>query len=285
MIDAHEAIKTLRHAAELNREESLLKGSTLHFPAYGQLVVTGDMHGHRRNFAKLQRYCDLEHAPARHVILHELIHEEPAAWDAPDTSYELLIEAARWKCDHPDQVHFLQSNHELSQLTGHEIAKNGRITTFEFERSIRRAFDGAATELLIAIADFIRSLPLAARTATGVFVAHSLPSPRDLPRFDPGVLARPTQEHDLVEPGSGYLLVWGRYQTAEELEALRLMLGCDFFVCGHQPQESGYDVLHDRMLIIASDHNHGVFLPIDLARKPKDVSELVARLRPFASVA
>jgi hypothetical protein len=283
LIDVTDTIQALRKATELNLEDTLLKGSTLHFPAYGQLVVTGDMHGHRRNFAKLQRFCDLAHAPARHVMLHELIHEEPEAWNAPDTSYELLIEAARWKCEFPDQVHFLQSNHELSQLTGHEIAKNGRIATFEFERSIRNAFAGAATELLTAISEFIRSLPLAGRTATGIFIAHSLPSPRDLPRFDPGVLSRPTREHDLVEPGSAYLLVWGRYQTAEELEALRLMLSCDYFVCGHQPQEGGYDVLHERMLILASDHNHGVFLPFDLS-KPYTVEELVACIRKFVAV-
>lgn len=285
MTAAEQAIQFLRRAAEFNRQDPYLAGSILQFPSYGQLVMTGDIHGHRRNFGKLQRFCDLEHSPARHVMLHELIHEEPATWDAADTSYEVLFDAARWKCDFPEQVHFLQSNHELSQLTGHEIAKNGRIATYEFERSIRRAFDREAPELLFAIAEFIRSLPLAAKTATGIFISHSLPSPRELHRFDATVFQRTVSEQDLVEPGSGYLLVWGRYQTAEELEALRMLLGCDFFICGHQPQEQGYDVLHDRMIILASDHNHGTFLPIDLSRRPTCIADLTARIRPFAAVA
>ncbi|MEK7732058.1 MAG: hypothetical protein AAB363_09420, partial [Planctomycetota bacterium] len=52
-------------AARLNREDPLLRGSLLVFPNYGQVVMTGDMHGHRRNFEKLKRYCDLGHFGAR----------------------------------------------------------------------------------------------------------------------------------------------------------------------------------------------------------------------------
>ena len=61
----------------------------------------------------------------RHVVLHELVHAEPEGWNEPDLSSRLLIAAARWKCQYPEQVHFLQSNHELAQLTGQEITKAG----------------------------------------------------------------------------------------------------------------------------------------------------------------
>jgi len=282
---SREIIQALHRAAELNRQDPLLSGSVMEFPAYGQLVVTGDLHGHRRNFAKLKKFCDLANAPGRHVMLHELIHEEPTTWDAPDTSYELLFEAVRWKCEFPDQVHFLQSNHELAQLTGHEIAKNGRIATYEFERSIHQAFERDGGDVLAGIAVFLRSLPLAGRTTTSVFISHSLPSPRDLGRFDPTVFQRTPTDADLVEPGSAYSLVWGRYQTAEELEALRRMLACEWFICGHQPQEMGYDVLHERMIILASDHNHGTFLPLDLSRRPTRIEDLSSRIRKFAEIA
>jgi hypothetical protein len=62
------------------------------------------------------------------------------------------------------------------------------------------------------------------------------------------------------------------------------VLDVDYFVCGHQPQEMGYDVLHERMLILAGDHNHGVFLPIDL-KKPVSIDGLCKQIRPFAGVA
>ena len=127
MGDPGNAIETLLEVAELNRTDPLLKGSLLEFPNYGQLVMTGDLHGHRRNFERLRGYCDLEHFGARHVILHEIIHEDVTELNGADRSYEVLLEAAAWKCAFPDQVHFLQSNHELAQLTLHEITKAGRV--------------------------------------------------------------------------------------------------------------------------------------------------------------
>ncbi|MBU0717980.1 MAG: metallophosphoesterase [Planctomycetes bacterium] len=283
MSDAARVAEVFLEAARLNREDELRQGSLLALPNYGQVVMTGDLHGHRRNFDKLQQYCGLEHAGARHVILHELIHEDVASLTAADTSHEMLLAAAQWKWEFPDQVHFLQSNHELAQLNRHEITKNGRPVTLAFEDGVARAYGKGAGQVLDAIDEFIRSHPLAARSANRVFFSHSLPNSRDLPAFDPAELMRPPEAKDLVECGVGHLLVWGRYQNEAAIATLRELLDVDFFICGHQPQESGYDVLHDCMVILASDHNHGVFLPVDLNR-PVTLAGLVKSIRPFAGV-
>jgi len=283
MTPRSQAAQVLFDAAKLNREDPLLKGSTLVFPNYGQLVMTGDLHGHRRNFEKLKRFCDLEHSGARHVILHELIHEDVPSLTAKDTSHELLVDAARWKCEFPDQVHFLLSNHELAQLTRHEISKNGRIVTVAFEESVRETYGAGASEVLTALDDLVRSYPLAGRTPNDVFVAHSLPGPRELPSFDATVLNRTPDDDDLGDGGSAHALVWGRYQTPAVLQTLRELLEVDYFICGHQPQETGYEVLHDRMIILASDHNHGVFLTLDLS-KPVTLETLTRHIRPFAAI-
>lgn len=283
MSDAAQAAQIYRTAARLNREDPILEGSLMRFPDYGQLVMTGDMHGHGRNFAKLKRYCDLKSTPVRHVILHELIHPEPEHLDEPDLSHELLLEAARWKCDFPEQVHFLQSNHELSQLTGHEISKGGRVVTRDFEDGVERTYADGFIEVIKAMADFIESFPLAGVTTNRVFISHSLPGPRDYDRFDPAVLKRVPEPREMLEGGSAYALVWGRYQTKVILEELCTRLDVDCFLCGHQPQEEGYAVVHDRMIILASDHNHGVLLPFDL-KKPYTVPDLVAQIRPFAAI-
>ncbi len=284
MTDPAGGVSALLEAAQLNSQDPLRRGSMLVFPNYGQVVMTGDLHGHRRNFEKLKRFCDLEHSAARHVMLHEIIHEDVASLTGKDTSHEVLIEAARWKIEFPDQVHFLLSNHELAQVTRHEISKNGRIVTVAFEESIAAAYGAAAPEVLTAIETLIRSYPLAGRTPNRVLLAHSLPGPRELPSFDAAVLSRvPTQE-DLLDGGSAHALVWGRYQTQAGLSTLRELLDVDYFVCGHQPQETGYDVLHERMVILASDHNHGVFLTLDLS-KPATLQSLTNNIRPFAAVA
>lgn len=283
MIEVSSPVEILKEAARLNLEDPLREGSLLRFPDYGQLVMTGDLHGHRRNFQRIQKYCDLSHFAPRHVVIHEIIHEEPATYTSPDTSYELLIEAARWKCEFPDQVHFLLSNHELAQLTGAEISKNGRVVTNVFEDSVHKAFGPQGCAVVEAIEDLIRSYPLAGRTSNRVFVSHSLPGAREVTRFDPSVLRRIPRKEDYADGGSAHALVWGRYQTENALESLREILDVDFFVCGHQPQESGYDVLHERMIILASEHNHGVFLTMDLA-KPVDLDYLVKNIRPIAAI-
>ena len=284
MKNSGSAAEIFLEAARLNREDPLLRGSLLVFPNYGQVIMTGDIHGHRRNFEKLKRYCDLGRLGARHVILHELIHEDVPSLSAKDTSHELMLDAARWKCEFPDQVHFLLSNHELAQVMQNEISKNGRIVTIAFEESLRDAFGAGSENVLAAICTFIRSFPLAGRTANRVMLSHSVPGPRELPAFDATVLSRILSDDDLDDGGSAHALVWGRYHTEGVLSTLRELFDVDYFICGHQPQETGYDVLHDRMVILASDHNHGVFLPLDLS-KPVSLDILTKSIRPLAAVA
>lgn len=280
--DVGEAVEILHEAAELIREDPNREGSLLTFGSGGQLVMTGDMHGNLRNFDKLQRFCALERSPARQVILHELIHAEPDPPTAPDFSIDLLIRAADWKRQHPDNVFFLQSNHELSQLCGHEITKGGRSVLEDFERGIAERFGAGADDVLEAVNDYIAALPLAARTAKGVFFSHSLPDGLFLESFDLSVFDRVPTEEDMEPGGSAYALVWGRFQSPEIIERFATRFQAEVFVVGHTPQEMGHARV-GRMLILASDHAHGVFLPIDLKRS-WTAEELEPQVRKFVSV-
>ncbi|HUW84222.1 MAG TPA: hypothetical protein VMZ31_15665 [Phycisphaerae bacterium] len=278
--DAASAAECFREAAELNRQDPYLRGSQLMLPDYGQLVMTGDMHGHQRNFDKLQRYCQLERTAVRHVILHELIHEDLVGLNDTDMSHQLLLAAAAWKLEYPEQVHFLQSNHELAQLNGHEITKAGRSVLRDFDGGLSQTYGGDAQTVSDAIDEFIKSLPAAARTVNRVFLAHSLPDPET---FDPSTLAQPLDEQDLSDGGPIGTLVWSRINAAEKFEQLAEMLDVDSFIIGHEPQEDGFRLLHDRVIVLASDHNHGVFLPFDL-KKPCTASDLVKQIRKFVAV-
>ncbi len=277
------ACETLREAARLIREDPIRSGSLLAFGSAGQLVMTGDMHGHRRNFEKLQRYCNLDRSPGRYVILHELIHEDVSAAGQPDYSIDLLVRAAAWKCDFPDNVFFLQSNHELAQLRDQEITKGGRSVLHEFEVGVARRYgENFCGEVLEAVRDYLASLPLAARTANGIFLAHSLPDPFTVASFDLSVFDRQPTDEDLAPGGPAYSLVWGRFHSQQAIDVLAQRLGVELFVVGHTPQEFGYSTI-GRLMIIASDHNHGVFLPIDLSRS-YSMEELEAAVRKFVSV-
>ena len=281
--DADYAIHMIRDAAQLIREDPNRRGCTVHFGAAGQLVVTGDMHGNLKNFEKLQRFCNLEKSPGRSVVLHELIHQEvPTAKDL-DLSIDLLVKAAAWKVAFPDNVFFLQSNHELAQFRNQEITKGGRSVLADFERGVAYRYGNQAGAVLDAVRDYIGALPLMARIENGLAISHSLPDPLLLEVFDVGLFDREPTPQEMSPGGPGYALVWGRFHSPEAVEYFAKRLGVEMFVVGHTPQETGYVVV-GRMIILASDHNHGCFLPVDLSRKP-DAEEMQWNIRKFVSVA
>jgi serine/threonine-protein phosphatase PP1 catalytic subunit len=282
LADGQMAAETLREAARLNREDGNRTGSLLRFGSAGQLVVTGDLHGHLRNFEKLQRYCALERSPGRMVLLHELIHAEPDPPGSPDYSIDLLVRAAAWKCEFPDNVYFLQSNHELSQMCDHEITKGGRFVLADFDRGVQERYGSDAPAVLNAVHEYVRSLPLAARTTSGIFISHSLPDALYIDTFDLSVFEREPTAGDIRPGGPAYALVWGRFQTPEMVERFAERVGAKYLIAGHTPQEMGHARV-GRLLILASEHMHGVFLPIDLARD-YTMDELETRIRKFVSV-
>lgn len=283
-LDAAKAIDIFMKAAQLNREESLREGSVVRLPAYGQAVMTGDLHGHRKNFEKLTKYAMLDRVAARHVILHEMVHAELDSRYI-DHSHELLLTAAQYKIEYPEQVHFLQSNHELAQLTGYPIAKNGRAVIEDFNTSVELAYGEArAADVLASMNEFIASFALAILTQNRVWMSHSLPNSYDMDKFDVSIFKRPLTLDDLKNNATIFNLVWGRRHNREQLEKLGDMLGADVFITGHQPQEMGFTMLFDKLIILASEHNHGTFLPFDLS-KPQTAEELVRNIRKFVAIA
>jgi hypothetical protein len=282
--DADHAIATFRQAARFNVDDPYRKGGLICLPGYGQVVMTGDLHGHRKNLSKLEKYAMLDRVTARHVILHEIVHADvqPAQMDH---SHEVLLEAARYKCEFPEQVHFLQSNHELAQLTDYPIAKNGRAVLEDFNAAVAMTYgSNRASAVLAAIADFIASFPLAARTENRVWMSHSLPNCYDMDEFSPEIFNRLPTIEDLHENKSIFHMVWGRRYTAEQLDELGRLLDADIFITGHQPQEMGYALVFDKLIILASDHNHGSFLPFDLSKK-QTAHDLIRNIRKFVAVA
>ncbi len=279
--DAGQAVEVLRQAARLIREDPERQAQVLRFGTAGQLVMTGDLHGNLHNFEKLQRFCALRRTPGRRVVLHELIHDEPLSGDK-DLSIDLLVRAAAWKCEFPDNVYMLQSNHELSQLRRHEITKGGRSVVQDFERGVQHRYGPAAPEVLAAVDDYLQSLPLAACTGNRIFLSHSLPDLLSIGLFDWSVFERPLNPADIEPGGSAYGLVWGRFHSPQLLDLLAQRLNVDIFITGHTPQEMGYAVI-GRMVILASEHAHGTFLPIDLSRR-YSVEDLMHGIRKFVEI-
>ena len=64
----------MKKAARLNLDDPFRQGATIRLPAEGDVIFTGDLHGHKDNFAKLIDIAALERYPDRHIILHEATH-------------------------------------------------------------------------------------------------------------------------------------------------------------------------------------------------------------------
>jgi hypothetical protein len=171
----------------------------------------------------------------------------------------------------------------MAQVQRVAIMKDGYDLTDRFARYMASKFGsdvGAATQ---AFNGFVYSMPLAAITVSGIMFTHSLPAARDLTNFDRTILRRNLTAADYARNGPIYQLIWGRSQTQEVLDTLSRAWWSEIFVCGHQSYDQGSAVIGDRMLIIDSSHNHGVFLHVDLARQ-YTLPDLVASVRPLASI-
>lgn len=257
---ANAAVDIFRQAAELNIEDERRKGNCIHLPSPSHVIVAGDIHGNRGNLSKIISYADVAHNPSNYLVLQELIHGPVDQTTGHDRSCELLLRAARLKIAHPRQVLFVMGNHDLSQVTGNEIIKSGGSVCRLFTDGVKAAFDPAGAEVLEAIEIFLKSIPLAVMCDNGVLISHSAPSPRDMADGSAEVveiLSRQSNEQDMTRGGALYQWLWGRGQTAEQLEVLGEQLAIKFFVMGHRKIDAGHEFFADRAVAIESDDHHG----------------------------
>src|SRR5688500_7658616 len=152
--DADQVIETFQTAAEENKLSSLRHEQVVHLPEDGEVWMTGDIHDNRTNFAKVTKLADLGNNPARHLILHELIHGDYYDEKHAEGSWLMLSKAAELKCDYPNQVHFLLANHDLAQIHGEGIMKAGFSVCEAFTAGVKRDFGSAHDKVTFAITEF-----------------------------------------------------------------------------------------------------------------------------------
>ncbi|MFI4898280.1 MAG: metallophosphoesterase [Phycisphaerales bacterium JB059] len=273
--DPDRVVAAFRAGASANREAACRQGSIDVISAPGRLIATGDLHDNPIHFAKLVEAAGLRdedpESGRAHLTLHEIIHPERLL-NGIDFSYRALTRVAALKAAHPEFVHTLLANHELAQVLGSGIVKNGVRVVEAFNEGLEYVFAEESERVAAAIADFVRSMPLALRVHTpfgDILCAHSLPGPAMMGRFDPSVLLRDLTEED-YEPrrGSAHLMIWGRGYDAEQLEDLVERWGVNLFILGHEHAPQGAMLVEPNALVLSSDHERGVYLPIDLEHPP-----------------
>ncbi|GAB4386109.1 MAG: hypothetical protein Kow0022_14230 [Phycisphaerales bacterium] len=224
------------------------------------------------HFARLLELAKLtDGSDPAHVTLHEIIHPDQLLGEV-DFSYRALTRVAKLKADYPEHVHVLLANHELAQIVGAGIVKNGIRVVEAFNEGIEHTFGDEADDVKAAIEQFVRSMPLALRVHTprgDILCAHSLPGAAAMGRFDTSILERDLTDED-YEPrrGSAHLMVWGRDYDAEQLEDLVERWGVVMFILGHQHVPTGIELVEPNAIVLNSDHERGMYLKIDLSDPP-----------------
>ncbi|MEE9405521.1 MAG: hypothetical protein V3V20_11560 [Algisphaera sp.] len=276
-----------RAAAEATRNDPRLRGATIHLEGAGSIWVTGDLHDHELNFQRIVKLADLDTLSnsenhANQLLMQEVIHG-PNQINGMDMSVRMLANCADLKRRYPSRVTMLQSNHELAQLNDEYITKEGVNVVAAFATGLDFLYGDDADDVRSAMQDYLRSLPLAARTPGGVLMTHSLPAPKCIEHFDKGVLDRELTDEDLAPHGSAYELVWGRYHNGKITQELAEAWGVNVMLVGHQPAEAGYDPVAHNTLILAADHSRGQALPVNL-NTSYTRDQLIDLLVPLASV-
>ena len=268
-----QSIQLCRKGAELNRSCRFRRGNIVTLPENGTVVVAGDLHGHRRNFERIQKLADLKNNPQNHVILQEIIHGGPEDDYGGCLSWRLLFDAILYKIKFPEQVHILLGNHDTAAICNSSVLKAGKEMNRAMQSSMRRHFEEHYETVYAAMVEYMLTQPLAIRCHNRIWLSHSLPADPYVETFDLSIFNRPYTLDDIERPNPVYLLTWGRRQSPEALKRMADMLDVDTFILGHQPQDRGWTLIGENTIIIASEHNFGCALQFDLD-KPYSATDL-----------
>lgn len=276
-------IDLLKNGTDANNTDPYRQGNVITLPNMGTLVVTGDIHGHCRNFERIVSYADLANNPDRHLILQEIIHGGREDEQGGCVSYELLFDAVKLKCEFPHRVHFIMGNHDTAFISDSKVMKGGKEMNISMRQAMSRQFGGDFGIIEHALKQFLFSQPLSVKCANRIWVSHSLPGNREADGFNDEIFHRNLQVSDLLRSNLAYNFTWGRNHNDSTLEKMAKLFDADMFVLGHQAQPEGCCKAGSNLVILASDHNHGCLLPIDLA-KSYTIDELMKAIVPLASI-
>jgi hypothetical protein len=287
MVASHKYIQNViaafNEAADANRATPGKVGSTVVLTPdlADEVMVTGDLHGHRMNINRIKKLAALARHPRRHLILQEVCHGGPTyPQNGGCMSHALLEDVALLKVKFPDRVHFLLSNHELAEGTDYPIQKNKVMLNLLFRLGMQHMYGEATDDVRAAFIRFLETCPLAVRLPHGEFVSHSIPEFCDTRGFDASVFEREIRDEEYFERTSVFQLVWGRDYRASNARAFADLVGARVIINGHEPCHEGFAAPNDLQIIIdcCGENAAYVMLPLDREISHAEIMERVRRL-------
>jgi hypothetical protein len=245
------------------------------------VLITADLHGHRRNFNAIRKLADLEAHPRRHLVMQEVCHGGPTyPSNGGCMSHTMLEDVAKLKAKYPDRVHFLLSNHELAEATDYPILKSKKMLNLMFRLGLQEVYGPAADKVREAFVPFIKSCPVAVRLPGEIVICHSLPEEVDRRGFDVSVLERPLGALDFKEHSELFRMMWGRDYRQENAQAFAKLIGAQVMIHGHEPCEEGFSVPNATQVIVDCCGEKACYLLLSTA-VPYTHPQVVEQIRPL----
>ena len=265
MPDPTKILTTIRRATELMRATPGRSGGIITLERAAEVMVVGDLHGNLPAFKKVLALAALDRHPGRHLVLQELIHG-PLMYpdDKGDRSHQLLDVFAALKCQYPERVHLILGNHELSELTGRSIGKDGEGLNAKFRAGHRHGLRRIGRrDLRVLQGPVRRPAPGGPDRRIASTSATRIPDATDLDTLDLDLLkADVWPEEAMKRRGTIYALTWGRDTTPETADRFAAMVDADFFITGHQPCDEGFRQANHRQIIIDGTNPYPVLLSL-----------------------
>ena len=120
---AQKTIDLCNKATELNYSDKLRHGNIIELPSEGRLVVTGDLHGHRKNFKRIAAFADLANNPDTYLVFQEILHGGKDEPHGGCLSFLLFFDILKLKLKFPEQV---QKQESRAQLLPHQPDRDSR---------------------------------------------------------------------------------------------------------------------------------------------------------------
>jgi hypothetical protein len=245
------------------------------------LMITGDLHGHRRNFNLICKIAALDENPRRHLLMQEVCHGGPSyPHNGGCMSHSVLEDIARMVVKYPGRVHFMLGNHELAEVTDYPIQKNRQMLNLLFRMGLQHMYGDSCERVREAMVAFLRSCPLAVRMPGGVFICHSVPDHLDTREFDASIFARPMDPLEFYERGEVFRLVWGRDHRGENARRFVDLMGARVVINGHEPCSEGFMAPNPYQVIVDSCNDNGCYLILGTDREwaHEDIVRQIHRL-------
>lgn len=246
-----------------------------------EVMITGDLHGHPRNFNGIRKIADLDAHPRRHLILQEVCHGGPTyPANGGCMSHRMLEEVAGLKVRYPDRVHFLLGNHELSEMTEYPIQKSKQMLNLLFRLGMQQMYGPAADKVREAMVPFIQSCPLGAWLPGGVLITHSIPEQVDRHGFDRTIFTRRLDSIEYYERTAIFDLVWGRDYREENAAAFARLMEAKLCINGHEPCAEGFCAPNSLQVILDCSGEKACYVMLTPDRRWTQ-AEVLAQVRPL----